>query len=356
MFGTVKLVHTEIPRFILNAKLAKSSLVHILTFKRLTIDRIRYGLEVEIIVEKGRRDGYSEAWVAQQLSSLGIPSRFVGYSHETSESHWKVVTDASLEGDQDDLCIEIVSPILQGEAGMDRFRSMLQALRRLGIATNKTCGFHIHVDATQEEAIGSIGTLKGRKILAHAFCCLEGAFDALIARAANAQSRRANRNRFCQSNVLNFGERSRQQIWDCIDASINVYELVTQVSPAKYYKLNMFNLILPNRANTVEFRQHGGVEDAVAAEAWVRLVLAWVTCVAGHSGPIAMPPQPYDTEHDLRQLFSLIDCPGLESFYMMDRRLYAVSSCKKDWKCKVCKKTFLRSQDLARHSRATNHA
>lgn len=132
-------------------------------------------------------------------------------------------------------------------------------------------------------------------------------------------------------------------------------ELVERISPDRYYKLNLHNLIVATRADTMEFRQHGGVDDAVAAEAWVRLILGFVTRVAGQTKPIAVPPQPYSVEQDLQQLFVLVDCPGLESFYTMERRLFHVSNHLKEWRCKVCRKKFLRSQDLARHSSATNH-
>jgi Putative amidoligase enzyme len=322
------------------------------------VHEIRYGLEVEVIVEKGRRDGYSEQWVAAQLTQLGVTTQFAGYSHETTTDHWKIVTDASLAGTVDDLCIEVVSPILCGESGLDQFRQMLEALRCLGIATNSTCGFHVHVDATRggaPQALPAIGTLRGRKLVAHAFCCLEAAFDELVARAENARARRTNRNRYCQSNILEFGSRSRQQIWDRINAATNVYELVERISPDRYYKLNMHNLTMADRADTIEFRQHGGVDDAVAAEAWVRLILGFVTRVVRQTTPITVPPQPYSTEQDLQQLFALVDCPGLQSFYTMERRLFHVSNNVKEWHCNVCHKRFLRSQDLARHASATNH-
>jgi hypothetical protein len=110
-----------------------------------------------------------------------------------------------------------------------------------------------------------------------------------------------------------------------------------------------------DRADTIEFRQHGGVDDAVAAEAWVRLILGFVTRVAAHTTPIPVPPQPYSIEQDLQQLFALVDCPGLETFYTMERRLFQVANKAKEWRCNQCHKRFLRSQDLARHSSATNH-
>jgi hypothetical protein len=212
-------------------------------------------------------------------------------------------------------------------------------------------------DGPSRQALPALGTLRGRKRVAHAFCCLEAAFDELVARAArHTQSRRTNRNQYCQSNVLLLGSRSRPQMWDHIDAATNVHELVARICPDRYYKLNLHNLANAHRADTIEFRQHGGVNDAVAAEAWVRLVLRFVTQMARQTAaPIAMPPQPYRTEQDLQQLFALVDCPGLESFYTMDRRLFQLSANIKEWSCKVCHRRFLRSQDLARHARATNH-
>jgi hypothetical protein len=127
----------------------------VLTFTGLA--RLRFGLEIEIIGPDGKRDGYTLESIAKDLTPLGGGSAgpkvvFMDYSHETTILDWKIVTDSSLSsenGEDRDLCFELVSPVLQGEgmAGLESFRAVMANVRKLEIATDASCGFHVHVDA-----------------------------------------------------------------------------------------------------------------------------------------------------------------------------------------------------------------
>eukprot|EP00560_Eucampia_antarctica_P003841 CAMPEP_0197836318 /NCGR_PEP_ID=MMETSP1437-20131217/28531_1 /TAXON_ID=49252 ORGANISM="Eucampia antarctica, Strain CCMP1452" /NCGR_SAMPLE_ID=MMETSP1437 /ASSEMBLY_ACC=CAM_ASM_001096 /LENGTH=57 /DNA_ID=CAMNT_0043442383 /DNA_START=101 /DNA_END=271 /DNA_ORIENTATION=+ len=48
-----------------------------------------------------------------------------GYTHETSDT-WKIVTDSTIQENQinQDLCFELVSPILCGNKGLQSLRSI----------------------------------------------------------------------------------------------------------------------------------------------------------------------------------------------------------------------------------------
>ena len=47
--------------------------------------------------------------------------------------HWKIVTDASVRGrNHHDLCLELVSPILQGSEGLDQLRVLMEHVRLHG--------------------------------------------------------------------------------------------------------------------------------------------------------------------------------------------------------------------------------
>lgn len=166
--------------------------LNVLTFAILA--RLRFGLEIEIIVPDGKRDDYTLDSIAKNLTRLGGSSGpkvvFMGYSHETTIQDWKIVTDSSLSSEEGDLCFELVSPVLQGEGmgGLESFRAVMANVRKLGIVTNASCGFHVHVDATsntgnddddddmygtrqqQQQAVLEMGTLDSLKRVAQCFC------------------------------------------------------------------------------------------------------------------------------------------------------------------------------------------
>ena len=126
---------------------------HILVFG--SIPDLCFGLEIEILVPNGKRDGLTLPSIAKNLTMLGEPAvQFLGYSHQTT-LYWKMVTDASIQGMEDDLCFELVSPVLRGMDGIHQLRRMMDHVRRLGIATNSSCGFHVHVDATPTSTTSS---------------------------------------------------------------------------------------------------------------------------------------------------------------------------------------------------------
>jgi hypothetical protein len=330
----------------------------ILTFSNVC--ELRFGLEIEIVVPQGKRDGFSLAKIANQLTKLGPPRvEFVGYSTETSV-HWKIVPDSSLQGGQEDLCFELVSPILQGDGdgGLRDLRVVLENLRCLGIATNTSCGFHVHVDATpRDDTTNNIGTLRGVQKVARCFLALENAFDLLVALSWETMdnTRRANQNRYCRSNRLALGEVSNRQRWDRINSTRSYTQLVKLVSPDRYRKLNLTNIIDPNRPSTCEFRNHGGVEDLKEAEAWVRLLLRFCERGSSQDDSKCLLPQGASPKDELRALFELLDCTGLEQYFVVERRLFSESRMLNPWICTVCERVFRDSRSLSQHSTATNH-
>jgi hypothetical protein len=350
---------------------------NVLTFAGLA--RSRFGLEIEIIVPDGKRDGYTLESIAKDLTRLGPRVDFMGYSHETSQD-WMIVTDASLKGENGedrDLCFELVSPVLQGEgsAGLESFRAVMDNVRKLGIATNASCGFHVHVDATstentntneterQQQAVFEMGTLDGLKRVAQCFCSLENAFDLLVARTWDNEhawaGRRANRNDFCRSNRLAFRVLSNRQRWEQIASARSLTDLVEMMNPDqdRYRKLNLTNICKPSRPSTCEFRHHGGVEELQEAEAWVRLVLrfcerASVKCAASAACCLGEDATARD---ELEALFCLVDCEGLEQFFVVDRKLFSDRHLANDWECRSCRRSFANSRALSQHTVATGH-
>jgi hypothetical protein len=358
---------------------------HILTFQHIDCHHISFGIEIEIILPKGISDGFSLQSIAKNLTRLGPePVRYDGYTHETT-NHWKIVTDSSIRGNNQnqDLCFELVSPVLAGENGLASLRNVMSNVRSLGIATNSSCGFHVHVDATNDHT--SIGCLEGLKRVAQHFVSMENAFDMLVARMGSSSSssssngggasdngghqqllhggpnasgsnRRANNNQYCRSNRILFGERSNRQRWNYISSVQTKNDLVGLVNPDhdRYRKLNLTNIAKHDRPSTIEFRQHGGVEDIQTAEAWVRLILSFCH-FASQSQQECILHESSSPHDELQCLFGLVACEGLQQFFTIDRKLFVNHSLSNKWRCRRCRRQFQTSRSLSQHVEALGH-
>lgn len=342
------------------------------------VSPLRFGLEIELIVPNGKRDGFTLANLARQWNaSLASSSSnddtvprllFLEYTHETIPD-WKIVPDASLQGDSPhDLCLELVSPVLQGEEGLHQLRAVMERLRSLGIATNSSCGFHVHVDATSgaEQAVPSMSSFDGVRKVARCFLALEDAFDLLVglswehelANISRQSGRRANQNRYCQSNRIAMGTCSNRQRWDRISDACDFHTLVRTVCPDRYRKLNLTNIVDSNRPSTCEFRNHGGVEDLQEAEAWVRLLLRFCERASNPSTndtTICLLSQGATPKDEVGALFQLLDCPGLEQYFRVERRLFQEERFTNPWKCRICHREFQTCRALSQHKEARNH-
>lgn len=93
-----------------------------------------FGVEIECF--SAGQQGCSRA-----LSRYGVPVRVENYNHETRR-HWKVITDASINGGGG---AEVVSPVLEGNDGLREMRTTMMALREAGARVNSSCGGHIHI-------------------------------------------------------------------------------------------------------------------------------------------------------------------------------------------------------------------
>ena len=124
----------------------------------------------------------------------------------------------------------------------------------------------------------------------------------------------------------------------------------------RYRKLNLTNLIKHDRPSTLEFRNHGGVENLQEAEAWVRFVLRFCqNAVRRASDEICLLSEYASVADEIRALFTLVGCEGLEQFFTVDRKLFFESRIKNDWMCKVCKKKFSNSRSLSQHCISVRH-
>lgn len=201
----------------------------------------RFGIEIEAYnCDKHR--------LARELREAGIDVVVEGYNHDTRD-HWKLVTDASLSGNN---TFELVSPILQGEAGLQELQKVCWVLEYCDVKVNNSCGLHIHMDAADF-------TIETWRNLAITYRHLEPVIDAFM------PSTRRN-NTYCKH--LSGISESR------IREAQNITQLRSAFRNDRYYKLN---LEAYSRHRTVEFRQHGGTTNFTKMENWIRFAANMIT-------------------------------------------------------------------------------
>lgn len=212
----------------------------------------KFGIELEII-------GITRASALQVLRAIGIEVVDENYNH-TARSHWKLVSDSSVRGG-----FEVVSPVLQGEAGIDEAMAVTTALDDAGARVNRSCGFHVHFDASDLTA-GHIRTIV-RRYAAH-----EAEIDATM-----PPSRRGSANTFC--NTLG-------GIVERVTAPNTIRDMA-MAQPGRYYKVNLQSFM---RHGTIEFRQHSGTVNANKVGNWVRFLGEFIDACRTEVAPVAEVP------------------------------------------------------------------
>jgi hypothetical protein len=219
--------------------------------------QLTYGVEIECI----RPVNLTMAEFARRMSEAGVPTNAEHYNHH-SRNYWKIVTDGSLS-DRHGVGMEVVSPILRGEADFEQIRKVSEIL--MGVCKiNKTCGLHVHVGLPRREHRLPQNVLR----LYHHY---ESVIDGLM-----PPSRRGNANGYCRPTTFN--ER--------IGGASTLEALRSSYGFDRYRKVNLESIW---RHGTVEYRQHAGTVEAEKIIAWATLVLK-LTAVA-NSAP-ALPEGP----------------------------------------------------------------
>lgn len=199
----------------------------------------KFGIEIEGY-------GVSMQVLARKLQEAGVSTTVEGYNHNT-RNHWKIVTDASISGEN---TFELVSPILEGEAGLADLEKVSEVLVALRVKINKTCGLHIHFDATDMN-------IQGWKNLYKNYIEFEATIDAFM-----PNSRRANNNTYCKSLTLGF---NKTETFAKLDRCTMIQSLVNLYN-SRYFKINAQSYA---RHNTVEFRQHSGTIEFAKMKNWI---------------------------------------------------------------------------------------
>ena len=196
----------------------------------------RFGVEIEAY-------NCSRERLARELRDAGIQVSVEGYNHD-ARNHWKLVTDSSLEGRD---TFELVSPILVGEEGLKELETVCWVLDACDVKVNESCGFHVHMDASDFN-------MDAWKNLALTYKHLENVIDSFM-----PHSRRDNR--YCKS-MRSLSEAQ-------INGASTIHDLQRAFESDRYYKVN---LEAYSRHRTVEFRQHSGTINFAKMEKWIRFL------------------------------------------------------------------------------------
>ena len=180
------------------------------------------------------------------LNEAGIFTIIESYNHITRR-HWKIVTDSSIRGNKG---FELVSPILQGEAGITEMKKVCEILKQCGAKVNLSCGTHVHIDAH------SINLGSWKRIYIN-YARLEKVIDDFM-----PKSRKGNNNFYTKgfSTITNFEEK--------ISNAISLVE-IDNFFGSRYFKINPKSYA---RHNTIEFRQHSGTVEFEKISNWVRFL------------------------------------------------------------------------------------
>lgn len=209
----------------------------------------KFGIELEVI------GGVSNMHdVAAMLTAVGVSCVVEGYNHQR-RSPWKIVTDGSLSGQN---AMEIVSPPLKGAAGLREVALVARTLSGNGITVNRSCGFHVHVDARDLSDVHF-------QNLAKLFVCHEEHLKSIL-----PPSRRASNWAVWPSQIL---RGSLAERFDRVSACPTFTSLRQLFGMDRYRALNLESF---GRHGTVEFRAHSGTVDAPKIVAWIALCVSFV--------------------------------------------------------------------------------
>lgn len=205
-----------------------------------------FGVEIEAC-------GVRREELKTELRAAGIEVEDESYNHST-RNHWKIVSDGSLTGSY---TFELVSPKLTGETGLRQLKTVCLILKGLETKINKSCGLHIHFDASNF-------TGQTWKNLFKNYAKLEREIDSFM-----PNSRRANQNGYCKSLRVSAFENKIDSVENLSEAERTLRELAGKLytgSSDRYYKINAQSYW---RHRSIEFRQHAGTVNEKKIQNWI---------------------------------------------------------------------------------------
>lgn len=204
---------------------------------------LKFGVEIEFF-------GANYVTVIEKLRAAGISvADFSGYTHKVIPQ-WKLTTDASVTSQDTGLYrgLELVSPILYGDEGLDELQKVYEVLNSCGAKVDKTCGTHVHFDIADF-------TVQNCKNFLNLYYNYQNVINYLV-----PPSRR--RNEYCKPLRKDDLVKINQ---DWVTSISDISYLLS----TRYRKVNLRSYI---KYGTIEIRQHGGTTEFDKMEAWIILM------------------------------------------------------------------------------------
>lgn len=206
-----------------------------------------FGIEIEF-------NGTSRSSVVSEIRALDpmFPVEVQGYNHEV-QSCWKMITDSSVnatgtydDDDDDGEGLELVSPILSGQPGLDQLETAVRGIRRAGGDVDSSCGLHVHHDARDLTPYQVAGLLR---------FYIE---NQLVIDRFLAPSRRSTRNnQWCQA-------------WQESEKNSVIAAAKGETSLGRYDRYRTINVTAYPKYGSLEFRQHQGTLNLEKMVLWIK--------------------------------------------------------------------------------------
>jgi hypothetical protein len=207
-----------------------------------------FGVELECYL-----NGFSHRSAAEAITgNADVQCTAELYNHQI-RNYWKVVTDCSLGNYTRGA--EFVSPILQGDAGLQQVKRVCHHLKQMRTKATKKYSLHVHVGARGRDAAFFANLLK-----------LYGNNEHLIDQLVPPSRRN---NHYCCT-VRHAASRIQDGM---------TLDQIFRLNGNRFSKLNFASF---GRHGTVEFRQAAGTVDADKVTYWVKFCLR--LCAAATAG------------------------------------------------------------------------
>jgi hypothetical protein len=263
-----------------------------------------FGVEIEGFLPKAEAAEAGSLNMHQylnlKLAEAGLKARGAG-----GGAAWGVKNDSSLrDGPRGATAIELVSPILRGEDGLQQIAKAAAVLNALGGSVNKSAGLHVHVGAKDLN-------LEQRRNLLSQFVRYERFFDLIL-----PASRRSNR---YANSLREKASATKNKSWKAAEhAILSILAAKTEDELRRVAVWDDHHAALSDaraKHGTFEFRQHSGSMNGEKIINWVRLVTAFVEA-AKDKPALPFYSRKLSDEEEMEKFFETFSIPrDLRAYY-----------------------------------------
>lgn len=207
--------------------------------------------------------GITDAVAIDALRSIGLQADYEPYHANTVPAGWwKITTDGSVtaRGTGRGRGLEMVSPVLQGVAGLEIASKAVKALLNAGAKIDRTCGLHVH--------LGMDG-LTGADIIK-----VVELYTANQKNINEVVSKSRHNTRWAKKYELS--DNYTRSTLNALAGTSSATELRTACGRlnSDIYRYKAVNLVAYARYGTIEFRQHQGTLNSEKVVSWIKFVMA----------------------------------------------------------------------------------